>query len=410
MNSPSFIHTDCLVGDFLFTREEDRAHLAPINFLAGQSFYFCLDPNEADEHVRFLMCKHCGQSRRQKDEKYVAQNFHNVRKHLLKCKRTPQELKDTIDTPLEGETRWGYLKKRWQKGLCIVTNFPVPLHQSRRRSSVDSQKSFSKKTSDASTGHAIKGENDFQNESHGGTSQFGIRKYLEPKPSPASPKRSRAPPLHGFLADEIEQRPKRERKEPDRFSPIQKQDSDGFDEGACDSSSDSSCSSWDYESIVSTAEDDVNPRKRHSCPPSSKPARGVQESVVWRKPEIEVRIVLNNMDESALPPQHVAADAISNIKDQSQELIEKLRCWLCSDEGIGKDVNPKTMEEYAKLFYEEGFDSPEAIKELHNLDSHYLDNLYWMNKIHKIRLKHHLKGQSHVDVRGLYDDLGGFDC
>ena len=117
--------------------------------------------------------------------------------------------------------------------------------------------------------------------------------------------------------------------------------------------------------------------------------------------------MLDSDDESA-EPRHNAAD--TRAQDLSEELIEQLRCWLCSDEGIGKDVNPKTIYEYAKLFYEGGFDSPEAIKEINTIDPRYLDNMGWMKQIHKIRLKHHLKGQSHADVRGLYDDLGGFDC
>ena len=119
--SSSSSFTDDIEGEFLFCRQEDKEHLAPLNIQAGEQFYFCKDPSEADDEIRVLVCIHCGRPRRLKDHKDLIQNYHQVRKHLVVCKSTSPELKKAMQQPIGGmKTFWGFLRERWEKDFCIL--------------------------------------------------------------------------------------------------------------------------------------------------------------------------------------------------------------------------------------------------------------------------------------------------
>ena len=119
--SSSSSFTDDIEGEFLFCRQEDKEHLARLNIQAGEQFYFCKDPSEADDEIRVLVCIHCGRPRRLKDHKDLIQNYHQVRKHLVVCKSTSPELKKAMQQPIGGmKTFWGFLRERWEKDFCIL--------------------------------------------------------------------------------------------------------------------------------------------------------------------------------------------------------------------------------------------------------------------------------------------------
>ena len=111
--------------------------------------------------------------------------------------------------------------------------------------------------------------------------------------------------------------------------------------------------------------------------------------------------VLDDEENDGLIPS--SSDNLNSYEDRKEQLIHSISNWLCGDDAIGANANPKEMSEYAERFYEEGCHSPEAIMELCDAAPDYLTSLTWMKPAHKLLIQHHR-------VKVKEEPTTGFDC